>query len=85
VDNGVGREVAGLAGSKSSQSHKSMGIKITRDRLALINGNAGENEVVSFKIEDITDRFGQVAGTKVDLNIRYQENYESKPEISVIN
>ena len=34
-DNGVGRTVAAAAKSKSSQSHKSMGIKITRERLAL--------------------------------------------------
>jgi LytS/YehU family sensor histidine kinase len=80
TDNGVGREVAAAARSKSSQSHKSMGIKITRERLALINGDAKDNQVVSFQIEDIIDNYGRVAGTRVNLSIRYQENYESKTE-----
>ena len=57
-----------------------MGIKITRDRLALINGDSGDNQIVSFQIEDILDNNGQVAGTKVDLSIRFQETYESRTE-----
>jgi sensor histidine kinase YesM len=79
-DNGVGRAVAAAANSKSSQSHKSMGIKITRDRLALINGDAKDNQIASFKIEDLVDPEGRVTGTRVSLNIRFQENYESKTE-----
>jgi tetratricopeptide (TPR) repeat protein len=80
VDNGVGRAVAAAARSKSSQSHKSMGIKITRERLALINGDSLDNQIVSFKIEDVVDAVGQIAGTRVSVNIRYQENYESRTE-----
>ncbi len=79
-DNGVGRAVAAAARSKSSQSHKSMGIKITRERLALINGDGKDDQVVSFHIEDILDDKGTVAGTSVSLSIRYQENFETKDE-----
>jgi tetratricopeptide (TPR) repeat protein len=80
LDNGVGRAVAAAARSKSSQSHKSMGIKITRDRLALINSESRDNQIVSFQIEDVIDNNGDVAGTRVDLSIRYQENYDPKTD-----
>jgi tetratricopeptide (TPR) repeat protein len=72
VDNGVGRSVAATAGSKSSQAHKSMGIQITRDRLALINGDI-RDEKVAFEIEDRFDSKGQPAGTKVSLKIKFRQ------------
>lgn len=75
VDNGIGRALAAKARSKSSQTHKSLGIQITRERLAHINGNM-DNEKVSFRIEDLFDEQGQPAGTRVSLKIRYQQNNE---------
>jgi tetratricopeptide (TPR) repeat protein len=75
IDNGVGRSAAANAGSKSSQTHKSMGIQITRERLALINGELDDKKVV-FTIEDVIDKKGQVSGTKVDLHIRFFRNYQ---------
>jgi tetratricopeptide (TPR) repeat protein len=75
TDNGVGRSAAASAGSKSSQAHKSMGIQITRERLALINGELNDEKVV-FNIEDIIDKSGRASGTKVNLSIRFQQNYE---------
>ncbi len=79
VDNGVGRSAAASAKSKSSQSHKSMGIQITRDRLALINGNL-EDEKVAFKIEDMFDANGRPSGTKVSLKIKFLQNNEISRE-----
>jgi hypothetical protein len=79
IDNGVGRSAAANAGSKSSQAHKSMGIQITRERLALINGEFNDDKVV-FNIEDMTDKTGQPSGTKVNLHIRFQKNYQSQEE-----
>jgi len=70
-DNGIGRVVAAQVGSKSSLSHKSLGIQITRDRLALINGNI-DNEIVSFEIEDLYNENKESAGTKVNLKIKFQ-------------
>lgn len=75
VDNGVGRSVAATAGSKSSQVHKSMGIQITRDRLALINGDIRDDKVV-FDIEDRFDSKGEPAGTKVSLKIKFRQGKE---------
>jgi tetratricopeptide (TPR) repeat protein len=73
VDNGIGRAAAAAAGSKSSQSHKSFGIRITRERLALINGNT-EDEKVALVIEDLYDSAGKASGTKVSLRIKLQQN-----------
>jgi ligand-binding sensor domain-containing protein len=71
-DNGVGRSYAQAIESKSVEKQKSMGIEITRQRLALINGKEGVlgND---FVIEDLYDPTGHAAGTKVILKIRYME------------
>ena len=79
IDNGIGRDAAAAAGSKSSQSHKSLGIRITRERLSLINGT-DEDEKVGFSIEDLFDNTGKPNGTKVTLKIRLQENNEIRKE-----
>lgn len=71
-DNGVGRSFARAADSKSVEKKKSMGIQITRQRLALVNGNAGPAEN-DFIIEDLFDDVGHPAGTKVLLRIKYKE------------
>jgi len=71
IDNGVGRAASAMASSKSSQTGKSMGIQITKERLALINGNLME-EKVSFDIEDLFDGNGKASGTQVMLKIRFQ-------------
>jgi hypothetical protein len=68
---GVGRKKAEELKSRSGDMHKSVGLKITPDRLALMNR---ENEMkTSYKVEDIVDWDGNVAGTKVILNIRYKD------------
>ena len=77
IDNGIGRSAAANAGSKSSQAHKSMGIQITRERLALINGDVND-EKVAFNVEDMTDETGRASGTKVNLSIKFQQNDETK-------
>jgi sensor histidine kinase YesM len=75
IDNGVGRSEAARAGNQSAQLHKSMGIEITRERLALINKELNDEKVV-LHIEDMTDSEGNASGTRVDLSIRYQQNFE---------
>lgn len=71
TDNGVGRSRAAELKSKSGEKIKSMGIKLTADRLALFN----EDRTVQhyYKIEDITDAQGNITGTQVTLEIRYKE------------
>ncbi|HEU5164243.1 MAG TPA: histidine kinase [Chitinophagaceae bacterium] len=73
-DDGVGREKAEEFKSKSAEHQKSMGLKITTERLALLNK---ENTLSTFcKIDDIINEENEVAGTRVQLKIKYKESIE---------
>jgi len=77
-DDGVGRSFAEASTSKSAQKQKSMGIGITRQRLAFINGVVEEDEG-NFHIEDLYVD-GVPAGTRVELKIRFRETAEEEAE-----
>jgi hypothetical protein len=68
TDNGVGRAHNGQGKKQPSGNHRSMGIQITRERLALINGEV-EADRVTFEIEDLYGQDGAAAGTKVVLKM----------------
>jgi tetratricopeptide (TPR) repeat protein/anti-sigma regulatory factor (Ser/Thr protein kinase) len=70
-DDGIGREKAAELKSKSAEKEKSMGLKITTQRLALLNQN--KNVQTFYTIEDITDENKNTIGTKVILKIAYKE------------
>ncbi len=76
TDNGVGREKAGEIKSKSAEKEKSMGLKITTDRLALLNREKGVS--TSYRIVDLYDEDGQATGTRVELMIGFKESIEEK-------
>jgi PAS domain S-box-containing protein len=59
-DDGIGREAAIKLQQKNFSTHKSMGIKLTEERLKLIN----EHHNVSFEIKDLVNENGP-CGTKV--------------------
>ncbi len=67
-DNGIGRREAGKLRSKSAEKHKSMGLQITAERMALLTG-ADESRPF-FLIEDLYDEQGEPAGTRVTLIVR---------------
>jgi tetratricopeptide (TPR) repeat protein len=71
TDNGVGREKAEAFKSKTAEKEKSMGLKITTDRLALLN--EGKDIPSAFEIEDLKDASGYAAGTKVIVRIHVYE------------
>ena len=74
TDNGIGREKAQEIKSKTAEKEKSMGLKITTERLALLNR---EKELqTDYEIEDLKDESGNAAGTRVNLKIRYKHNVE---------
>jgi tetratricopeptide (TPR) repeat protein len=75
VDNGIGREAAATQKSKSAEKQKSMGLKITRERLALFNGVKDHPNVL--EIEDLFDNEGHAAGTKVLLTIKVKRNIDA--------
>jgi LytS/YehU family sensor histidine kinase len=63
-DNGVGREAAMRLRQQNFPSHKSMGVKLTEERLKLINSQ----NLASFSIEDLKDGHGS-KGTRVTIRI----------------
>jgi LytS/YehU family sensor histidine kinase len=74
TDNGIGRDKAEEIKSKSAEKEKSMGLKITAERLALLNREKGVH--TSYEMEDLLDENGNPAGTKVHLRISYLESVE---------
>lgn len=68
TDNGVGRKKAAQMKSKSSEKNKSMGLEITRKRIALLNHDL--NGGCFFEINDLEDDSGNAKGTQVSLKIK---------------
>jgi hypothetical protein len=67
TDNGIGREQAARIASKSATKHKSLGLLITADRIAMIhNDNGNESAVI---INDLVHADGSAAGTEVQIKI----------------
>ncbi len=73
-DDGVGREKAAGMFSKSAGKEKSMGLKITTERLALLNRE--KNFTSFYKIEDILNDEKEVSGTRIHLKIKHIETTE---------
>jgi PAS domain S-box-containing protein len=63
-DNGIGRAEAMKLREKNFPAHKSMGIKVTEERLKLIN----QQNIAGFEIEDLTLN-GEPCGTRVIIKI----------------
>ena len=74
TDNGVGREKAEEMNSKTAEKEKSMGLKITTERLGLLNREKGLHNF--YEIEDLKDELGNAAGTRVILKISFKESVE---------
>ncbi len=78
TDNGIGRKKAGELKTKIVEKEKSMGLKITTERLSLINQE--ENIQAFFKIEDLENENGEPAGTKVMFTLKYSESSSFESE-----
>jgi len=70
-DNGIGRERAAQLKSKSATGNKSLGMKLTEDRLALL-GRSGVWQA-TVQVEDLVDPSGEPAGTRVILTLPIDE------------
>ena len=66
-DDGIGRAAAEELKSKSATKNKSFGLKMTSERIEIINQLYKTNTKV--QIEDLYDSNGQAAGTKVTIEI----------------
>jgi LytS/YehU family sensor histidine kinase len=67
TDDGVGRAAAAQLKSKSATRHKSFGMKLTGERISLINRLYDTTTRV--QVHDLTDAEGNPAGTEVVLEI----------------
>ncbi|MCB9082261.1 MAG: histidine kinase, partial [Lewinellaceae bacterium] len=66
-DNGIGRQAAVELKSKSATLHKSHGLQMTAQRIAIINEQFQARANV--EIEDLADASGTAAGTKVTISL----------------
>lgn len=66
-DNGVGRARAAALKSRNTLKEKSYGMKITGDRVRIVNDLYGSNATIA--IVDLADPDGEPAGTEVTLEI----------------
>lgn len=69
-DNGIGREKAKELKSKESSLNKSFGMKLTEERIALLNHH--QNEHTRIKIDDLKNETGEGLGTRIQLWIPIQ-------------
>jgi len=67
TDNGVGRDKAAALASKSATKHKSMGLRITADRIAMLHKSTTLTSPVT--INDLVDADGGAAGTEVIIKM----------------
>lgn len=66
IDDGIGRKRSMALKEKSGKKeHKSMGMRITRDRLAVLNNIHNSN--LSVNITDLEDESGEPQGTKIEI------------------
>lgn len=68
TDDGIGRERAAELKSKSAVRQKSLGMKVTEDRIALINQLYHTRAWV--EVTDLKDASGQATGTRVMVEIQ---------------
>ena len=69
IDNGIGREKSAKLKQKQGKTHKSVGMQLTRERLASLNSETEPK--MSFNIADVLDEQNKVTGTKVIIQIPY--------------
>jgi tetratricopeptide (TPR) repeat protein len=72
TDNGIGRRKAVELKSKSAASHKSMGLRITADRIARLQQNKVWVDYIT--VNDLEYADGSAAGTEVVLKIPLHNN-----------
>ena len=75
TDDGIGRAKAGELNKGTAKKEKSMGLKITTERLSLFNQDKEGHTF--YEIDDITDENGDIAGTKVSVRIRHKNLMEA--------
>ena len=74
-DNGIGRKKSRELKAKSALQHKSVGMKITQERILA----AGKIKGAKLEIQDIKDTLGEALGTRVILHLPFKLKKTRKP------
>jgi LytS/YehU family sensor histidine kinase len=69
TDDGIGRKQSAALASKSATKHKSMGLRITADRIAMLQNSNGTESPVT--INDLVNADGSAAGTEVIIKMPF--------------
>jgi tetratricopeptide (TPR) repeat protein len=81
-DNGIGRKKASELKSQLAANHKSMGLQITKERLAVMGINHSKESPV--EIEDLYDENGLAVGTQVTIKVFSLPAFEElKPSLNL--
>jgi tetratricopeptide (TPR) repeat protein len=81
-DNGIGRKKASELKSQLAANHKSMGLQITKERLAVMGINHSNEQPV--EIEDLYDENGLAVGTQVTIKVFSLPAFEElKPSLNL--
>ena len=67
-DNGIGREQSGVYNELNKPFHKSVGMKLTQDRINIFNQDPAYSE--SVKIIDFYDEEQSPAGTRIEFALK---------------
>ena len=67
TDDGIGHKESAAHASKSATKHKSMGLRITAHRIAMMQSSNGTESPVT--INDLVDLDGSAAGTEVIIKM----------------
>jgi len=67
TDNGIGREKAAAMASKSATKHKSMGLRITAHRIAILQNS--ETVISPVTINDLVNADNSAVGTEVVIKM----------------
>ena len=70
TDNGIGRKIAEELKNKSSLTYKSMGMKITADRIGMLHQQKQNDNLIT--VNDLVTPDGQSAGTEVVIKMPLQ-------------
>ena len=66
-DDGIGRHTAGLLQSTTRNKHKSLGMKVTTERIGFLNQLHADHS--SIDIKDLTNEEGKASGTEITIHI----------------
>ncbi len=66
-DDGIGRHTARLLQATDSHKHKSLGMKVTSERIGFLNQRHTEHS--SIDIKDLTNEEGKASGTEITIHI----------------